>query len=264
MARTRSGNGPVAPLPDPLWAPDADRPRAVRAAAGSHHAVSEPVFDGQRGTGAAMTTHAVAASSDAAGVQPDEGGSQPTLLLHFYPYLTDDGLPVIRPFQGLHVRRRPRSPREMRAELCDVQTIISINRSWHSVLPNVGPNFGVFGYIATYLDVIYASALWSRPIAANRLTNGFQKMELRRMAVGPDAPTHTASWFLSVMSRLILARDDVAGLLSYQATDVHRGTMYRAAGWRSCGEQEFVSWNTHSRRRPGDVNASNKVRWERP
>jgi hypothetical protein len=152
----------------------------------------------------------------------------------------------------------------MLVERCDVETIIALNASWHSVLPSVGANFGVFGYVATYLDVIYASALWSRPIAANRLTNGFQKMELRRMAVGPAAPRHTASWFLAVMSRLVLKMPDVVGLVSYQATDVHQGTMYRAAGWKSCGMQAFQSWNTHSRRRPDDVNVSPKVRWERP
>jgi hypothetical protein len=210
-----------------------------------------------------MTTHAVAASSDAPGVQPGEGGSHPTLLLH-YPYLTDDGLPVLRPLFGLHARTRPDGPRALLVERCDVSTVIALNASWHSVLPSVGPNFGVFGYVATYLDVIYASALWSRPIAANRLSNGFQKMELRRMAVGPDAPRHTASWFLAVMSRLVLRLPSVVGLVSYQATDVHRGTMYKAAGWRSCGEQPFTSWNTHSRRPAGDVNVSAKVRWERP
>ncbi len=207
---------------------------------------------------------AVAASSDAPDDQSGEGGPQPTLLLHHYPYLTDDGLPVLRPLYGLHARTRPDGPRALFVERCDVETIISLNASWHSVLPAVGANFGVFGYVATHLDVIYASALWSRPIAANRLRDGFRKMELRRMAVGPDAPRHTASWFLATMSRFVLKMPDVIGLLSYQATDVHKGTMYRAAGWRSCGPQDFQTWDTDTRHRPEDVNVSPKVRWERP
>ena len=207
-------------------------------------------------------TLAVAASSDAPDLQSGEGGSQPTLLLH--PYRAEDGCALWAPIMAAPDHRHPSGAKDLRIERCDFDTIARLNHDWHSVLPHIGVNFGAFGFVAEYDGIAHAVAVWSRPIAANRLTNGFRRMELRRMAVAPYAPRMTASRFLSVMSRMLLREEAVDGLLSYQATDVHLGTMYRAAGWRSAGAQEFVSWNTHSRRRPDDVNVSAKVRWEYP
>jgi hypothetical protein len=52
-------------------------------------------------------------------------------------------------------------------------------------------------------------------------------------------------------------------LLSYQDTEVHKGTIYAAAGWKAVRTSEFVSWDKHTKR-PGKINQSfaPKVRWE--
>lgn len=52
------------------------------------------------------------------------------------------------------------------------------------------------------------------------------------MAVAPDAPHCTASFFLGAMRRWIQRNmPEVPRLVSYQDVDVHRGTIYKAAGW---------------------------------
>jgi hypothetical protein len=98
-------------------------------------------------------------------------------------------------------------------------------------------------------------------------------LELRRMALSPDVPKNTASRMLSIMSKLVIKKfPKVKKLISYQDTEVHRGTIYRAAGWEIGATHRGGSWdrpnstnlNGKPRTRPDHNKATGpKIRWEK-
>ena len=141
-----------------------------------------------------------------------------------------------------------------------------LNERWHSRMPKIGmaecckPCF-----VAEYDDIAYAIAMWSRPVAANRIKRGEYCLELRRMAVADDAPKNTASRMLSIMKNAIRkGMPDVERLISYQDTEVHAGTIYKAAGWKAARISEYQVWTNDGNRRPQKNVQSEtaKVRWE--
>jgi hypothetical protein len=120
-------------------------------------------------------------------------------------------------------------------------------------------------FAAQHENRLYAVAIWTRPIAANRMTDGLRLMELRRMAVCADAPKNTASRMIAWMTREIRKRrPEVIRLVSYQDVDAHEGTIYKASGWTAARRSSFVDWATHSKN-PGRVTQStgDKIRWEK-
>jgi hypothetical protein len=101
--------------------------------------------------------------------------------------------------------------------------------AWHSRLPitQVGP--WKIAFAGHYQHTCFAVALWHNP-SARTLPSDW--LELRRLAVAPDAPHCTASRMLGQMTRWIRRNmPSVPTLVSYQDCDVHTGTIYRAAGW---------------------------------
>jgi len=50
-------------------------------------------------------------------------------------------------------------------------------------------------------------------------------------------------------------------LISYQDTEVHTGTIYKAANWIPANRTKFASWNV-SRERNSDQSTADKIRWE--
>jgi hypothetical protein len=139
------------------------------------------------------------------------------------------------------------------------------NSLWHRTMPYIGlPGMCVPSFAASFANVYYAVALWSLPIAANRLKDGYECLELRRFAIAPDAPKNTASFMLSRMRKAIKGdMPEIKRLISYQDTGAHQGTIYKAAGWLATCKSEYVSWEHHSKR-PGSMEQStaDKVRWE--
>ena len=149
-----------------------------------------------------------------------------------------------------------------------------LNAKWHSRLPRIGDPANVMQrtpcYAATFGDVIYAVAIWSHPVS--RALPQTEWLELRRLAVAPDAPKNTASRMLAVMARL-LRRDapDVVRLISYQDTETHTGGIYRAAGWEPTAAVPYSPWNKpnsrnlsgNPRRRPECQSKATKQRWEK-
>lgn len=142
-----------------------------------------------------------------------------------------------------------------------------LNLLWHSRMPRLDCyNICSPCYCAYYDNLIYAVALWSLPIAANRLINGTKLLELRRLAIAEDAPKFTATRMLSLMAKDISRnRPDILRLISYQDTGVHTGTIYKAANWTIERTSEYQSWGIHSQR-PGQIEQSQspKVRWGFP
>lgn len=172
--------------------------------------------------------------------------------------LSADSINVVHPlFQEEGDGSHPISALQLQiVQIASVRAAM-LNQVWHSRMPYLGlsemckPCFG-----ATFANRYYAVAMWSLPIAANRLADGFNSLELRRMAISKDAPKNTASRMLKVM-RLIIKRDmpHVKKVISYQDTGAHLGTIYKADNWtpQDCGE--YISWNNHSQR-PGSVEQS--------
>jgi hypothetical protein len=163
-------------------------------------------------------------------------------------------------------KNRPRSPMQLRLERIGFAQAKALNELWHSRLPRFGTGFvrnqPYLCYAAHYLDVIYAVAIWSNPVA--RLLPQRDWLELRRLAVAPDAPRNTPSRMLAVMTRLIRhSRPDIVNLISYQDTNAHTGGIYRAAGWSPTNLSSRRQWNCPSRPRPPAQSSSPKRRWER-
>jgi hypothetical protein len=111
--------------------------------------------------------------------------------------------------------------------------------------------------------VIYAVAIWSSPIAANRLKNGDKMLELRRMAIADYAPKNTASFMLKKMRYWIFNNfEEIETLVSYQDTEAHHGTIYKADNWTVGGESALSEWSTSTRVRSSAQSLAKKIRWE--
>jgi hypothetical protein len=191
-----------------------------------------------------------------------------------YPYLRGDGVPVASPlFQGEGGGSIPTSPLQFDIHEIDVETAVQLNGYWHSRLPSVSYSNIVRGglvhcYVAEFEDAYYATAIWTRPVAANRLKDGYLLLELRRLAISPQAPRNTASRMLGIMTKDLRRKEpSVIRLISYQDTEVHTGGIYKAAGWVAAHLSEFQSWVSHKdakRMSRVDQVTSAKVRWELP
>jgi hypothetical protein len=164
--------------------------------------------------------------------------------------------------------RKPDSPIQLEIMECKAQFACKLNAIWHSRFPkidwsNIVRNKDYVCFIAAHDAVVYAVAIWSSPIASNRMKQGSIALELRRLAIAPDAPKCTASRMLSVMRKKIKKdMPHIKLLISYQDTDVHSGTIYKASGWvASSTSKEGMDWGK-TRVRNNAQSTAPKVRWE--
>jgi len=162
----------------------------------------------------------------------------------------------------------PTSPLHFNIKEIGVQAACDLNAKWHSRLPkvvagNIYRNRHYVCYAAEYEGNYWAVGIWSSPVAANRFKNGNNILELRRLAISPEAPFNTATRMLKVMRLDISKRfSNVSRLISYQDTEVHQGTIYKAAGWTSTATSDGISWSVTGRKRNEDQTTAKKVRWE--
>jgi hypothetical protein len=162
----------------------------------------------------------------------------------------------------------PASTLQLVFERCSREYAVRLNRLWHSRLPEIGHvEICTYAFHARFNDTSYAVALWSHPVARLLPQHWF---ELRRLAISNDAPKYTASCFLSWMVRWFKANEKtVERLISYQDTSVHKGTIYKATGWKNIGKTHKggkVGWSNGVRTRNElngrDVLEAVKHRWE--
>jgi hypothetical protein len=102
------------------------------------------------------------------------------------------------------------------------------------------------------------------PVA--RLFNGKNYLELRRMAISAEAPKNTASRMISIMVKAIRrAKPHIVKLISYQDTDVHSGTIYKASGWVEAATRKGGddAWSCNVRKRAKTPASGDKIRWEK-
>jgi len=155
---------------------------------------------------------------------------------------------------------------------CEPSHAVALNKLWHSRLPEVQTGPWMYAFRFSYQGLSYAVALWNNP-SARTLPSHW--VELRRMACAPYAPKYTPSRFLSLMVRWFTAhRREHEVCISYQDPAVHKGTIYKAAGWEKVHE---ASDRTRDRSKPrrgttrlyrknsnsDQVDGVGKVRWEK-
>jgi hypothetical protein len=160
----------------------------------------------------------------------------------------------------------PSSPLQLEIVPVGFEYALRLNELWHSRLPRMGTGFvkvqPFLSFAAMYQGIAYAIAIWSNPVARNLPQQEW--LELRRLAVAPDAPLHTCSRMLAIMARLIRRyRPHVNTLVSYSDTEAHRGTIYKAAGWRQTATNRDGNWTRRKRPRPEAQSAAPKLRWEK-
>ena len=158
----------------------------------------------------------------------------------------------------------PMSPLQFEIKIIDIDKTIQLNKYWHSRLPIISnAKCGdTISFGAIYKNIYFACAIWSRPIA--RAYNNCGYLELRRMAISQDSPKNTASRMIKIMTNIIKKQmPEIVKLISYQDTEVHTGTIYKASGWVIGGYKKNIGtgWNTRPRRKM--QTASDKIRWEK-
>jgi hypothetical protein len=162
-------------------------------------------------------------------------------------------------------RPKLKSPKELTIVECSAITASRFNALYHSRLPRIPPsnitrNKHYVCYRAYKGIINYAVAIWSTPVAANRFKDGDKLLELRRFAISPEASHNTASWMLSRMVKAIKNKfPDIIRLISYQDTEVHLGTIYKASNWYIEERCKYNSWNNRKRNRA--QSEADKIRW---
>ena len=179
--------------------------------------------------------------------------------------MSGDSIRVVRPLFPMEGQgSSPMSPLQLNIIHIPKNTFEILNKKWHSRLPDPGGFYvrGLF-FGAEYKNYLFAVAGWSEPIA--RMLGGLDLLELRRFAIAPEAPRNTASRVLSIMTGII-KKDypEFWKLISYQDTEVHTGTIYKACGWineniSSEGDQNWVK--THGRKSSSLQTTAAKIRW---
>ena len=183
-------------------------------------------------------------------------------------YLRADDARLACPlFQAEYGGSKPTSALELRFSRTTEETFSRLNAHWHSRLPKIGKSHFQICYAAVASNVIYAVAAWSNPVA--RLLPQREWLELRRFAIAPDAPRYTASRMLAFMARDVRkTMPRVSRLISYQDFTVHKGTIYKAAGWIQAEGYKprargWVGWGNRPRKGRTNQAVAPRMRWER-
>ena len=159
--------------------------------------------------------------------------------------------------------------KEIEIQETRAQIACMLNELWHSKLPkihssNVVRNKHYVCYAIKYKQAIIGVAIWSSPVAANRFKDGDKLLELRRLALSDVCPRNTASFVISSMIKDIKVRfPELIRLVSYQDTEAHLGTIYKASNWTAAPIQtSLLDWTTSKRKRSSLQSTADKVRRE--
>ena len=151
---------------------------------------------------------------------------------------------------------------------CRAQVACMLNELWHSRLPkihwsNVVRNTHYICYAIKYKQAIIGVGIWSSPVAQNRMKDGKKILELRRLALSDVCPKNTATYTISKMIKDIKIRfPELIKLVSYQDTNVHIGTIYKASNWQKSEQISFMDLDTTKRKISNMQSDAPKIRWE--
>ena len=157
----------------------------------------------------------------------------------------------------------PISPLQFTMLEMNSKTALALNERWHSRLPQILNWQGCIFLGLQYANEWWGVAIIGRPVA--RLFNDRPYLELRRMALRPNVPKNTGSRFLRLLTVFVKKkRPDIKTLISYQDSAVHKGTIYKSAGWKSVGFRKGgkLAWDSPTRKRNLCQADGDKIRWE--
>ena len=172
-------------------------------------------------------------------------------------------------FQSENEGAMPISAHDFSIKEIPIKAALIYNKNWHSRLPELKNYFCCnTAYAAVFNDKIYAVGIFGRPVA--RSFNGLPVFELRRFAICSEAPKNTASRMIKVMLLLLKKKlPTIEKVISYQDTEVHKGTIYKASGWKigRITKASEVRWGKlnkdgSGRKRNPIVAVGDKIRWE--
>ncbi len=175
-------------------------------------------------------------------------------------------------FQGEGGGSTPTSALCLEVEEINMRLAQELNAKWHSLLPRTDLGNLLCGstsvsYGALFDNAWWGVAIWTQPII--RAVCDGATIELRRLAIHSDARKNTASRMLAVTRRLVKQKwPHLMRAVSYLAVDVHKGTIYKAAGWTPVGDvvtarpQRFSNVNRNTRATGPLQTNSRKQRWE--
>lgn len=172
-------------------------------------------------------------------------------------------------FQSQDGGSTPTSPLQFKIVELNPYTASEYNMKWHSRLPkipvsNITRNKYYVCYGASFNNQCYAVAIWSSPVSRFLATGRDAEniIELRRLAICSEAPKNTASRMISIMIKMVHKKfPKVTRFISYQDTEVHKGIIYKASGWKRITKTTGASWGK-SRKRNKDQTTADKIRWE--
>ena len=185
--------------------------------------------------------------------------------------MSGDGVRVAQPLFPVEGQGSiPMSPLQLK--IIEVPLLIAkdLNMLWHSRLPiySTGflPNHRAC-FAAIYKNYFFASAIWGMPSSPSIPYDTW--LELKRMAISNDAPKNTASRMIKIMESVIKKKlPEVYMLISYQDTESHHGTIYKASNWKYGRlHKGAASIRSHSRNKAKDnlhgTGFVPKIRWEK-
>tara|TARA_R100000329_G_C7462854_1_gene163014 strand:- start:161 stop:511 length:351 start_codon:yes stop_codon:yes gene_type:complete len=110
-------------------------------------------------------------------------------------------------------------------------------------------------------EAVVGVGIWSSPVA--RMLSNKILLELRRLALSKHCPKNTATYVMARMAKKIKKKfPEIEKLISYQDTEVHLGTIYKAANWKQANTSTGGEWTRQSRGRAKAQTSVPKVRWE--
>ena len=178
--------------------------------------------------------------------------------------ISGDGAVVAQPLFPVEDQGSiPMSPLQFKIISIGIPLAVKLNKQWHSRVPVITNPYSKnrISFGAIFKNRWFASAIWTDPIA--RAFNHKNYLELRRMAISEDAPKNTASRMIKIMT-LIIKKElpQIVKLISYQDTDVHTGTIYKASGWTSANKSTKSNWQVGRTRNNYQASGA-KIRWEK-
>lgn len=132
---------------------------------------------------------------------------------------------------------------------------------WHSTLDPPQGWKVAFLLHRSGIGVVGVST-WGRPVG--RLEDQTHTMEHTRMALGPETPKNSASWFLARNREWIRAnRPEVERVISYVDEQFHTGVTYRADNWRTVYSRQLHHSTWANRRGHDGSHAVIRTKFER-
>jgi len=173
-----------------------------------------------------------------------------------------DSIRVVHPlFQEEGGGANPTSPLQLHFGEITLRQAKLLNDTWHSRLPCYTQTQAIICYGAEFAGRFFAVAIWSNPSSASLPSDW---LELKRMAISGDSPRNTATRMIGWMIRDIKKKyPNCPKLISYQDTEVHKGTIYKASGWTLAHTSRGDTWQGRKNRpRTKEQTTSPKIRWE--